>query len=304
MSNNPHSLRANGWGYYPIDPKFKGEDFRKDMRPMFYTDKFDFSKSYLLIGCEPDRMFKPGTEPKDLDFFWWDNSMLPWLRYITPANGSGHKLWSRLTYRGWSMPEDSPALEEHRARVNRTLHRESTGQIKDIAQLWNGCKATRPIQNKRALIVASSQRNHREFYNQTQFEWIQMITEQLKQMGWTYEVRQKVPIKQRPSNQIVHQMERGKFDVLIGNHTAGTSEAVVIGYPVITTSEWNPARSVSTTWEDFCQGKITEYTEKQIDHWVTRICAYTYYRSELNSLSWIDHHPQAQHLKEKRYDIR
>ena len=303
MSKNPHSLRANGWGYYPIDPKFKGDDFRKDMRPMFWTDKFDLQKSYLLIGCEPDRMFKPGTEPKGFDFFWWDNSMMPWLRYLSPANKTGHKLWSRLTYCGWNMPKGSPALESHRQRVNRKLHKESMGKIKDIAELWDGCRPTMPIRRKHALIVASSHRNHREFYGQSQEQWISGVTTQLDKMGYTYGVRQKVGIQARRGNQIVDEMRRGEYDILIGNHTAGTSEAVVIGYPVVTTTENNPAREVSTHWEDFVKGEIKQYDEKQIDTWVTRICAYTYWRSELNSLDWIDVHPQAQHLKEKRYGI-
>ena len=85
---------------------------------------------------------------------------------------------------------------------------------------------------------------------------------------------------------------------MLANHSAGASEAVVMGYPVITTSDWNPARCVSTTWEDFvATGEIKPYSANVIDHFVTTVCAYTYNRPELDSLSWIQTHPNAGHLR-------
>ncbi len=301
MSNNPHSLLTHGWGYYLIDPLFKGNDFRTDCHPLTFKDKFDLTKSYMLVGCEPETMFKPGTEPNKLDFFWWDNTLLPWLRYISAANKDGHKLWSRITYRGWNMPSNSLLLEEHRKRVNERLHHESNGLIKDIQDLWGGCRSTKSVKKKHALIVSSSERNHKEFYNETQVDWILKVVNVLKEMGYTFGIRKKVPVYLRHGNQIVDEMRNGGYDLLIGNHTASTSEAVVLGYPVITTSENNPARDVSTHWEDFIKGKIKQFDHEQINNWVTRICAYTYWRDEINDLSWIDVHPQAGHLKDKRY---
>jgi len=298
------SLRANGWGYYPIDPKFKGEDYRKDVRPMFYTDTFDYSKSYVLVGVEPDRMFKPGTEPKELDFFHHDNSMQPWLRHISPANSTGHKLWSRLTYKGWSMPKDSPALESHRQRINRKLSDDSNGAIRDIAELWGGNRPTRLPQKKHALICASSRRNHQQFFNEAQEQWLSRVITELKRQGYTYTIRTKVGIRQRQTNETTDQLLRDHCDLVVTNYSACASEAVVLGYPVVTTTEHNPARAVSTPWEDFCQGIIHQYDEKQLDHWTTRICAYTWHRQDLNSLAWIDTHPQAKHLKEKKYEGR
>lgn len=291
------SLRAHGWGYYPIDPKFKGEDFRKDARPMFYTDEFDYTKSYVLVGVEPDRMFKPGTEPKELDFFHWDNSLQPFLRHLTPANTTGHKLWSRLTYRKFHMAKDSPALESHRQRVNRRLHKDSHGQIRDIAQLWGGTRPTVLPKRKHALVCASSQRNHREFFNESQEQWLQRVTEGLKSQGYTYKIRTKVAVRARKTNQTTDQIEREGCDLLVTNYSACASEAVVIGVPVVTTTDWNPASSVSTPWQEFMQGKIREYTVEDVEHWVTRICAYTYHREELNSLTWIGTHPEAGHLR-------
>lgn len=296
-------LRTHGWGYFPIDPKYKGEDFRKDVIPLTYKDNLDFTKSYVLVGVEPDRMFKPGTEPKELDFFHWDNSMQPWLRHITPANRTGHKLWSRLTYRNWCMPKDSPALENHRARINRRLHTESNGAIRDIAQLWGGNKATVLPKRKHALICASSHRNHREFFNQTQQEWLNMVETELKKQGYTYKVRQKQPIRARKTNETTDQIEREGFDLLVANYSACASESAVIGIPTVITTDQSPAYSVSTPWNEFKQGKIREYDEKQIDNWITRLCAYTWHREELNRLEWIDTHPQATHLKEKRYAV-
>ena len=299
MAND--GLRKHGWGYFPVDPKYTGDDYRKDVQPMFWTDKFDFSKSYVLVGVEPDRMFKPGTEPKDFDFFHWDNSMQPWLRHISPANRTAHKLWSRLTYRGWCMTENSPALESHRARVNQRLQADSQGSIRDIAELWGGSRATVLPKRKRALVCASSERNHREFFNQPQHRWIDMVTQELRRQGYDWVVRKKVGIKLRQRNEVTDQLIRDKCDLVVTNYSACASEAVVLGTPVVTTTDQNPARSVSTSWEDFCQGHIKEYTVEDIEHWTTRICAYTYHRQELNTLSWIDVHPDAEHLRKQRY---
>jgi len=296
------SMAGKGWGYYKIDPKFKGTDFRANMQPTFAKDLVDYDGDWYLVGVEENRMFKPGTEPKG--FTWWhhDNSMQPWLRHITPANRTGHKLWSRLTYCDWRMPPDSPALEDHRQRINRRLHRESNGVIRDIAELWGGHRPTVLPQKRHALVCASSQRNHREFFNETQQEWIARVTQGLKEQGYTYSIRHKVGVQERKINQTTDQIQREGCDLLVANYSACASEAVVTGIPVITTTELNPARAVSTSWEDFCQGIIHEYDEKAIDIWTTRICAYTWHREVLNSLEWIDTHPQATHLKEKRYE--
>ena len=73
---------------------------------------------------------------------------------------------------------------------------------------------------------------------------------------------------------------------------------------MITTSPWNPARAVSTTWEEFAlTGQVRTPSRDEIDHWVTQTCAYTYHRTELLNLSWIDSHPDAGYLKEQRNAI-
>jgi hypothetical protein len=78
---------------------------------------------------------------------------------------------------------------------------------------------------------------------------------------------------------------------------------VLHGVPVVTTSDWNPARPVSTTWEDFVfNGNIKTYSAKQIDTWVTQCCAYTYHREELDMLSWIGIHPSAGHLRNQQHE--
>ena len=285
------------WGYFPIDPKFKGTDYRAGVEPLFAKDITDFSKSYVLVGVEPDRMFKPGTEPKELDFFHHDNSLQPFLRHLTPANTTGHKLWSRLTYRKFHMAKDSPALESHRQRVNRRLHKDSHGQIRDIAQLWGGTRPTELPTRKHALVCASSQRNHKEFFNESQEQWLQQVIAGLKSQGYTYKIRNKVAVHSRKTNQTTDEIKREGCDLLVTNYSACASEAVVVGVPVVTTTEWNPASSVSTPWQEFMQGKIREYTVEDVEHWVTRICAYTYHREELNSLTWIGTHPEAGHLR-------
>lgn len=292
-----------GWGYYPVDPKFKGEDFRADVQPTLPAQITDFNRTYVLVGVEPDRMFKPGTEPSELDFFHWDNSLQPWLRHITPANRTGHKLWSRLTYRGWSMPVDSLPDENHRHRINRRLHTESQGAIRDIADLWGGNRPTQLPVKKHALICASSQRNHREFFNETQEQWLQRVISELKRQGYTYTIRTKVGVSARKTNETTDQIQREGCDLVVANYSACASEAAPVGVAVVTTTDQSPARAVSTPWNDFCNGIIHQYDEQEIDRWITRLCAYTWHREELNRLDWIDTHPQATHLKEKRYAI-
>jgi hypothetical protein len=153
-------------------------------------------------------------------------------------------------------------------------------------------------------VIRSSDRNYREFYGCTWEQYWARVEPVLKQWGFTYEIRNKVSVKGRLGNQITDQIARGKFDCVLANHSAGASEAVVTGTPVITTSTMNPTRTVSTTWEQFCRtGDVKIFTAEQIDSWVTGICAYTYYRPELNSLSWIESHPDAGYLKEQRNAI-
>lgn len=292
------------WGYWKIDTKWEGDDFRKNVPPLYQHNITDLDSDYVLVGVEPDRMFKPGTEPKGFRWWHWDNSMQPWLRHRTTANPTCHKLWSRLTYCGWSMPPDSPALEEHRQRVNRKLQEDSNGAIRDIAELWGGHRPTQLPQKKHALVCASSHRNHREFFDETQEQWLSRVITELQRQGYTYRIRTKVGVRQRETNQTTDQLLREGCDLLVTNYSACASEAVVTGCAVVTTTEHNPARAVSTPWEDFCQGIIHQYNEKQLDHWTTRICAYTWHRKDLNSLAWIDTHPQAKHLKEKKYEGR
>jgi len=295
------SIKGMGWGYYPIDPKYKGDDFRARVVPTLPAG-VDTNRSYALVGVEPACMFKPGTEPQELDFFHWDNSMQPWLRHITPANRTGHKLWSRLTHKSWCMPQHSLPDENHRHRINRRLHSESQGQIRDIAQLWGGNKETVLPKRKHALVCASSPRNHREFFNESQEQWLQRVTEELVRQGYTYTIRHKASVQGRKTNQTTDQIKREDCDLVVANYSACASEAAPVGVAVVTTTEQSPARAVSTSWETFCQGTIQQYDEQAIDRWITRLCAYTWHRQELDTLEWIDTHPQATHLKAKRYE--
>lgn len=300
------SNKGMGWGYYEIDPAFQGEDFRAPgvkLQPT-PTNRINLNKTYCLVGVEPETMFRPGTEPDGFRWFWWDNSMMPHLRYPSPANPTANKLWSRLCYRSWSIPEDYTPRQSDRDRVNCILEHNSQGAIRDIAELWGGCVDTSPLQNRKCLVIRSSDRNYREFYGCTWEQYWARVEPVLKQWGFTYEIRNKVSVKGRLGNQITDQIARGKFDCVLANHSAGASEAVVTGTPVITTSTMNPTRTVSTTWEQFRQsGDVKIFTAEQIDSWVTGICAYTYYRPELNSLSWIESHPDAGYLKEQRNAI-
>lgn len=301
------SNKGMGWGYYEIDPTFSGTDFRAPQGSKLAPTARRFvnlRKTYCLVGVEPDSMFRPGTEPEGFRWFWWDNSMMPHLRYPSASNPTGNKLWSRLTYCGWSIPERFTPRPSDRARVNDVLVHLSKGVIRDIAQLWGGCVDTSPLSKRHCLVIRSSERNYREFYGETWEQYWARIEPVLQKWGFTYEIRSKISVKGRIGNQITDQIARGGFDCVLANHSAGASEAVVTGTPVITTSKWNPARTVSTSWEQFeASGDVKKFTAEQIDRWVTGICAYTYYRTELNSLSWIDSHPDAHDLREARYAI-
>lgn len=299
------SLKGMGWGYYRIYPDMdiarankQGEKVpplhTEIVRQEYKTTGLD----YLLVGCEPPRMFKPGTEPPGFRWWWWDNSMMPHLRYVNVANPEGQKWWSRITFCGWSMPKGTTADQSHRDRINRRLHEQSDGKFKDISDIWGGCVDTRQIKKKHALVCASSERNHREFYNDTRQDWTSRVCKELKRQGYTYEIREKVGVNARKINQVADQIKRGGCDLLITNHSAAASEGVICGIPVVLTSEWNGAWEVATPWQDFCKtGNLNYYTKDQINNWVTKICAYTYHRQELDNNEWIQVHPQAEHLR-------
>jgi len=302
------SLKGMGWGYYRIYPKhsearcdqngIKANPIRPDLVRKEYKGS---GLDYLLVGCEPDTMFQPGEEPEEFRWWWWDNSMMPHLRYVNSTNPTGSKWWSRITYCGWSMPQHTRVDVTQRTRINRRLELLSQGDITEIAQIWGGCVDTRKPKRKHALICASSERNHRYFYRETQADWIARMKGSLDRWGYTYEVRTKVGVEARKQNQTTMQLDQGGFDVLVANHSACASEGVIHGVPVICSSEWNGAHEVSTPWQEFMdKGELKYYTAKQIDDWVTKICAYTYHREELMSNEWIDHHPDADHLRRQK----
>jgi len=292
-----------GWGYYKIYKNHRearmNENGKEKALPISISrlkNIWSKDKTYLLVGCEPETMFKPGKEPPGFRWFWWDNSMMPHLRYVNPTNPQGEKWWSRLTYCGWNMPQGTPVDHTHRERVNKILHTLSNGWAKDIADIWGGCVDTREVKRKHALICASSPRNHIEFYNEDQTTWIERMKGSLDRWGYTYSVRNKVGIKARQTNQVTMQLDQG-YDVLVTNHSAAASEGVIHGVPVICSSEWNGASEVSTPWKQFNEtGELHYYTAQQIDDWVTRICAYTYFRTEIDNMSWIKVHPNGKDI--------
>jgi hypothetical protein len=290
------------WGYWRIDPNYRGYDMRAGVTPKTAGQIRDFDCDYLLVGVEEDLMFVPGTEPKGFRWWHWDNSMQPWLRHITPANRVGHKLFSRLTHCGYRIRNEIPADPKQRSRINMILNRDSEGRIQDIAQLWGGTRPTELPRRRHALVCASSQRNHR-WFGETQLEWLKRVTDELKRQGYTYTIRTKQTVQGRKTNETTHQIEREGCDLLVANYSACASEAAPIGCAVVTTSDWNPASSVSTPWHEFCEGQVRQYTVAELEDWTTRICAYTYHRHELNKLEWIRHHPEAQHLRKQRYGI-
>lgn len=291
------------WGYREIDTSYTGNTW-KQSTPVTPKRLINLRKTYCLVGCEPETMFTPGEEPEGFRWFWWDNSQLPHLRYPSASNPRANKLWTRLTWCGWATPLDAPVLDAHRTRVNRLLWEFSGGAVRDVQQLWGGTQATRATQGKHCLVIRSSDRNYREFYGETWNEYWNRIRPVLDHWGYTYVVRDKVAPKQRINNQTVDQIREGGFDCVLANHSAAASEAVVTGTPVITTSAWNPARAVSTTWEQFvATGEVRLFTAPQVDRWVTQTCAYTWHKTELDTLEWIDTHPDAVYLKEQKYAI-
>lgn len=294
------------WGYWKIDPKWKGEDLRKGVEGKNcrkVTMQNDWQEwDWLLVGVEDNLMFKPGTEPKGFRWWHWDNSMQPWLRHVGPGNKVGHKLWSRLTYSKYHIDNSIAADRKNRFRVNARLQLDSEGKIQDIAQLWGGTRPTELPKRKHALVCASSLRNHR-WFGETQEQWLVRVTEELKRQGYTYTIRTKAGVQERKTNETTDQIKKEGVDLLVANYSACASEAAPIGCAVVTTSDWNPASSVSTPWHEFCEGHIRQYTVNELEDWTTRICAYTYHRTELNTLKWIDHHPEATHLREKRNAI-
>ena len=285
-----YSTKGNGWGYYPIYGEFPVDKLHVNT-----------NQTYLLKGCEPNTMFRPGEEPQGFRWFWQDNAMLPHLRYPHAHNPKALKVWQRVTYRGWTVPDKYPPQLEHRLRVNTLLRDYSRGVIQDIADIWGGIRSTSPLSNRHCLVIRSSDRNYREYYNTTWNTWWQHCRAELDRQGFTYEVRNKVGIDARTTNQTTDQIRQGGFDCVLANHSAALSEAVCIGVPVITTSTWNPAHSVATSWNHFVEYQdVIRYDATLIDEWVTRLCGYTYHKTELDTWSWIDTHPDAGYLRQEK----
>ena len=289
------------WGYYELDVNYKGPNWRVNRKPVELR-MINLNKTHYLVGCMPGHMFKPGDEPADLDWWWQDNSFLPHLRYPLAHNPKATKDWSRLLYRDWNMPKGITPYPEHRTRINTTLKCHSGGKIVEIADLWGGCRDTQAPKHKKLLVIRSSNHNYADYYNTTWENYWRPIQKRLDELGWEYTVRAKVAPKERKNaNQITDQIREGGYSAVLANHSAGAVEALVLGLPVITTSVWNPTRSLSTTWEQFSKsGELEFYTQQQHEDWVSYTCAYTYHKQELDTLSWIDTHPQAGYLKEQR----
>jgi hypothetical protein len=283
-----------GWGYYPI-----GCD-RTTATPIA-RELVNPKEPYLLVGCEPPSMFRPGNEPVGFRWFWQDNAMLPHLRYPHAHNPGALKSWSRLTHCGWTVPAKYPPQQEHRLRINSMLQSSSGGVIQDIADIWGGIRSTSSLKKRHCLVIRSSDRNYEEFYQTSWNQWWDTCKRELVRLGFTFEVRSKVSPKKRLTNQTVDQIRGGHFDCVLSNHSAAASEAVCIGIPSIVTSAWNPAASVSTTWDHFIEyGDVVEYDATIIDEWVTRCCAYTYHKTELDSWSWVKVHPDAGYLRQEK----
>lgn len=304
-SMDPFSSKGAGWGYWKIDFNYQGGDFRSASECLPPESIKDMSATYFLNGCNPETYFQPGKEPEGFKFFWADNSMMPWLRYVSPANKNGHKLWSRVTYCTWGMNPKSPVDINHRNRVNNKLKKESDGVINDISDLWGGVtQGTVKPKKWKALVVPSSEKNHNYVYNETSGSWLDKVTSQLKKMGISYVVRNKVlDPSQRVYNQVSDQYVQEECDLMITQHSAASSEVVVLGAPIVTTSVHNPARDVSTKWKDFVNGELKIYDKKEIEDWVTRICGYTYYRDEINTLKFINYHPDVKMMLQHHHDV-
>lgn len=298
---DPFSMRHNGFGYYLLDPKYKGQDFRHGQKPISPKQIEDFTKFYFLNGCDTGSFYEPGTEPQNFKFFWLDNTLIPQLRYKSVANQIAHKFWHRITYCGWNMPEDVMVDQKQRYRVNSILYQESNGKITDIEQLWGGVKGTKPLTKKKALVVPSSEKNHRDFYDETPTDWIKKIVVELERQGFDYVVRNKQHVNS--GQRIPEFYSENNCDLIIGQHTAAVVEVGVMGSPVVVTSELNPFYMVATPWKEFCQNHIRIYDENEIQNWLTKACGYTYYRSEIDSLKFIDNHPEAEVLRGIRYGI-
>jgi len=270
------------WGYVEL--------YTRKYTPL---DQIDTSKTYLLIGNKTETMFPVGKQPAGFNFFWWDNTMIPHLRYPYKSK-QNNKQWGRILYNCWNIPADHQPNNDDRVRVNEIL-KWSSG-YNDVAELWDGCKDTKSF-NGNMLIIRSSDRNYMDYHGKTFDQYFSEIEPTLKMFGIRYTIREKIhKAKDRINRQITDEIINGHYDCVLANNSAGAVEAAVLGIPVITTSDLNPARNISTPWEYFVDnGDVLKYTAEEIDKWITALCGYTFYKDkEIDNLKFLNYHPQGE----------
>jgi hypothetical protein len=274
------------WGWFenatrtkqPIADNHHSGHYRYCARPQDTTGEhhlIKFGNNFDPGWVHPDRV-------THRNWHFWDNPEFSHLLYPNPANTAGLKTWIRLVPHSiMTKHSDTPG----EARVNEQLKRDSGG----VLTTWRDIYAPRPVvsRGKHALIIASSPNCYRYYYNITRETWLDKIRTGLDKLGWTSEVRIKTGRGDRNGgNQLYRQLETGKYDLIVNQHSASTIESLLAGVPAVC-DNLHCGGDLITTWQDFVAGADPVIPNTaDVEEWMQVILGNCRHKTELKGKQW------------------
>jgi len=201
----------------------------------------------------------------------WDNPEFPHLLYPNPANPAGAKTFCRWV-KGEIMTTQSDTPGEE--AINSVLKDLSKGALHTWRDIYAPCVDTR-LKTKRVLLVTSTPNCHQWYYHESKADWIQRVTAELHRQGYTdIHIRSKEGRKSRRENEshrLYHQLTHSRYDFIVNQHSASTTEALLTGCAVVSTGR-HCGGDLITTWHQFCEGKTPEAPHTaDLESWMQHI---------------------------------
>ena len=274
------------WGFYinPTDKKQKIADSEHDgvyewcARPQDTTGE----QHLVKFGNNFDSTWVHPREVKHDNWHFWDNPEFCHLLYPNPANPQGAKTWIRLVKGSIMTTQTQTPGEDY---VNQHLKQHSRGVLKT----WRDIYAPRPVKHtgKRALIITSSPNCHLFYYQTSREQWRHKIQTHLEKQGWSVETRIKTGRKDRNGgNQLYKQLETGRYDLVINQHSASTIESILAGVPVVC-DNLHCGGNLIVTWDNFIKGAdpILPNTA-EVEQWMQVILGNIRHKTTIGTNAW------------------
>lgn len=268
-----------GW-YYHVGPGYRfdfkrgGVDFRR-------TTTIDNSRLHIKFGND---FGKDWIDHTTVDrFYFYDNPELPHLINPNPSNPKGAKTWIRLV--------PNSILTQHK-------HRRGAERINDLISYHSGSPMTwqdivkpKPVKlsdSRRVLLCPSSPNCYRYYYGTNRTQWIEQISQQLIELGYTPVLRGKPSrLHRREGNTLGRQIREDKILFTVSQHSVCALESILEGVPAVVTGP-HSAGELATPWEEMIQGVLRTPELEQVEDWVDWICGNIRHRTELEQGTWHD----------------